>query len=235
MASSLNSVAMFFEACSSHISKLRAAVAMELLNTQLDVLNGIPACDIATLEIAFDESEQITTFDGINGLYDMLMMHCRLYITDRDTGRTHKYEIACPPAFLKGKTAAHILRGLLSRIPFSLSGLAAKIKWLNICIVTDSAKSCKKVGRHFAAKAVVGARAGGSDEVADGEFGFKGMTTLQSFCLMHQLALIFGMVLKTFSILCPMFCSCCLMQKGMHRRQIRDHVKRLCLGTKIIF
>ena len=139
-------------------------------------LKAIPETSVATLEISFDEAEVVTMFPGEHGhkganadfgLYDMLMVHCRLFVHNAETDQTETYTVICSPAFLRGKTAAHILHGILKRLPISLNHLQRRAKWLHIATLADAAPACKNVARHFAARAQLTAEIPGAAGAAD--------------------------------------------------------------------
>jgi hypothetical protein len=61
---------------------------------------------MAVLEIAFDESDQPARISGIDGIWPMMMLHCRLWWRPQGSNVWVKHELVLPPAFLLDTTAA---------------------------------------------------------------------------------------------------------------------------------
>ena len=93
-------------------------------------------------------------------------------------------------------------------------------------------------GAPAAAAAAAAPPLGGVDhgEGDDGEERtFRGTTAMHVLCFMHQLALVFSLLLTLLGILCPMFCACCLLQRGMVRRTISATVRALLMKTEMSY
>ncbi len=240
VASSERALAACFAAAHGHIQNLRDALALEVMKAQSQALSALPKAALATLEISFDEMETPTYFNGDLGLFDMLMVHGRLFIAD-GSRRPKVYELICSPAWLRGKTSAHLLQGILRALPISLARLGQVVDWLNVVVLSDAARACLKVGRHFSARAAlttsaVPAAAPPADGAAAGrDKVFRGSTSMHVLCLMHQLAIVFAMLLTILGILCPLFCACCLVQRGMVRKAIKGTVRALLSQTKCVY
>ncbi len=54
-------------------------------------------------------------------------------------------------------------------------------------------------------------------------------------CMMHQLALVFSMLLSFLGILCPMFCACVLMQRGATRRLVKAAARVAIMNTVLVY
>ena len=216
VVSSARCAADFYEGGHSHVQDLRNSLALQYVNAQGKKLCSLPKASVGFLEISFDESEQVTRHEKECAIFDMLMLHARLRWKDAATKEVQTYEITLPPAFLRGKTAGHLLAGVLQRLPISISMLKRKCLVLAILIMSDSARACKKMGRHFMARS--------SMRLPD-DGHMDGLLVLHSFCLLHQVALVIGALLKQLRLLCPLFCACCLLQRGTSRRAI---VSRAC-------
>lgn len=147
----------------------------------------------------------------------MMMVHMRLFWICDDANRTElKFEFPCPPVFLGGKTAKTLLAGILRRLPLPLVELKRKANTMTVMPLSDSARACKKMGRHFAACTAMDrvARNPGSPATLDG------VVSLHPWCLMHMVGIIVGNVMTQLELLSPMFCACVLMSNAISRKSV---------------
>ena len=115
-------------------------------------LETIPSAEIAVLEIGFDESDQYCRNDNLHGVYTMLMIHCRLLLFGTRE-ELLRFELYIPPGFLTDQSAQTVLNAIFLRLPIQLNKLKCKVRILVVMILSDSANTCLKVGRHFRALA----------------------------------------------------------------------------------
>jgi hypothetical protein len=127
-------------------------VALALCRKQQRYVEDLPRARHAVLEISLDETEHNVSIGGDAGIYSMMMMHCKLFWTHLD-GTNDVVELICPPVFLVGTTAACIIKAASTRIPLALALLKRKVLALTVLFGSDSARSCKRVGRHYQAHA----------------------------------------------------------------------------------
>jgi hypothetical protein len=219
-ATSLKGAADFYRAGANHIGKMRQAVAfkyMGLMTKHLDeVVVNVALC---ILEISFDESEQSTRIGDEVGRFTMMMMHCKMKLFFED-GREHAIQVPLPPAFLSNTKTETLLNVLRARLPLSVQKLVDRAVLTVIWIGSDSARSCLKVGRHATSMAnVLLIRPHGAEPF------LRGLLVGHGRCLMHQVGIVMGKVFKKLNLLNPMFCGCCLMQKGGSKALVRNAVK----------
>ena len=139
LASSDRGLAACYAASHWHIQRLRDGIALQFMKGQVESLSKLPEASIATLELSFDEAEEIAIHDKILGLYDLLMIHARLFLVEKATGNVKIFEIISSPQWLKGKTAAHVLNGILRALPFNLARLGHIVTWLHVVVLSDAA------------------------------------------------------------------------------------------------
>merc|ERR1712167_243794 len=100
------------------------------------------------------------------------MIHGRLAWTEAQSGQTTPIEIPMLPAVMLKTGAAYFLKVVKMRLPLDLRSLKLMTKMLSICLGTDAAKSCKRMGGFFKGKTVL-------SNNLDGVLGTQGL------CLMH--------------------------------------------------
>ena len=229
VATSTAGVADFYEASGGHVQQLRQAMAYYYIKSQIRELQQAPYGDTCMLTITFDESEQAATILDEAGIYSMVIIHAHIRIINL-SGAEKCYNISLPPAFVNNADSETYLNVVLTRIPVPLQWLVRQCRLLWVYIGTDSARACLKVGRHFAGVSSVDKRF-----EADGAWKPAGMLSLHGRCLMHMLAVCVGTLVKNIGVLNPMFCGCCLLQKGGTRRMIRKAAHRRIDQIEIVF
>ena len=221
-ASSASSVADFFEAGTSHINRTRQAVAFYYMTHAVRHLELQPHVDTVHMQVSFDTSEQFCDIEGDPGIYEMLMMHVDiLFVGGALEGRKERVSIPVPPAFLYGCDASSCLNAILTRLPLSLEQLLRRCRVLWFAMGTDSHRACLKIARHFRRKARVEWR-----ERPSGGRTFVGLFFTHGRCMQHILGNIVGDLLRLLGVLSPMFCGCCLLQKGGTKRHLKKIVHR---------
>ena len=230
-ATSLTAIADFLEGSASHVQKLRTAMALRYLKLQNNYINNLRHARIAIVEISFDEADMPAQIEGEAAIFSMLIVHIKITWIIDDERSSETLNLSVPPAFLANKTAKSILNALISRFPVRISTLLTKCSLLVIVPNSDSATSCKRVGRHFRRLAQL--------EVHPQPSGIPlrcGILSAHGACQMHMLAINIGNLLKELRILNPMFCGSCLMQKGGTRRKIKEAVHdRMHRTCRIIY
>lgn len=232
-ASSAQSLAAFHKASSTHVQNIRAAVAIEVMRVEIDFRASLPPATHAISELAFDESEQLPVLACEEAaIRDMLFLHCKLWwAAAGGSGQLVKHEIVCAPAFLAAKTAEHLVSAIFQRLPFSLDRLRSKTDWLHVTLSSDSGKNCKRLGKHFCADASLE-----RVEHPDGKLRrMRGITTLQSCSLMHQLEMIYALLLTSLGILCAMFCTCCVVQRGHAKNIVKSRSRKMLAQVKPVY
>jgi predicted secreted protein len=210
----------WYEGSTSHLQKLRNAVAYQYISQLATFLQNLPHAQHATLLMSIDESEQLLNVGGDSGIYSFMMCHFSLYWTLADN-TTRVYELPTPPAVLDRTTAPNLLTALLKLLPMSLRLIKQRVSTLGIVPVSDSAPACLRVGRHFKACTSL------QRVLFGGRLLLDGVIAVHSTCRMHQVSIICGAVLKGLQVLNPMFCSCVLMQRGTVRRNVKAQCKML--------
>ena len=126
------------------------------------------------------------------------------------SGQTLTIDVPLPPAFLQDTTAETLWNAILSMLPIAMQHLLKKAHMLVIALLSDSAPSCVKLGKHFRS----------SSHLQTESEVVKGRASVHSCCMMHQVALVVSRLMKNTKVLCPMFCSCTLMQKGTNKMRV---------------
>ena len=209
LATSARGLADFFECASNYPGRLRDAVALGYHEAQKAAIASLRQGRVIILEISFDESEQDTVVDNVTGVFSMMMVHCRLHWIS-SSGQTLTIDVPLPPAFLQDTTAETLWKAILLRLPIAMQDLLKKTRVLVVAILSDSAASCVKLGKHVRS----------SSHLKTESEVVKGRASVHSCCMMHQVALVVSRLMKNTKVLCPMFCSCTLMQKGTNKMRV---------------
>ncbi len=209
-ASSVRATADWFESAHNHCQQLRNCLAFHYLVLQEEHLRGLPQAEHAALLVQFDETEQQLLVDGDRAIFSFMMLHVTLIWTMLD-GTPYKVECPVPPTVIADTSAKNILTAILKCMPLDLKHLKAKVAALSLILVSDSARACKKAGRHFKACAKLSHHQGLID----------GVMVVHKPCLMHQLGIVVGSSLRTMDLIGNMFCACCLMQRGSTKRSLK--------------
>lgn len=229
-ASSATAIADHYDACATHVQRLKQAVAYHYVKEEIRCLQAAAPCDVCVLKVTFDESEQLASIDDEAGIFSMMMVHVTIkQIFGDNHVKTH--HIALPPAFVANTDAPTLLNAILTRLPAPLEWLCRMCRVLWIMPGSDSARSCLKVGRHFAFLANAGKR-----NVGGGVMRLSGTLSLHGRCLMHMLGVCAATLMTDLRVISPMFCGCCLLQKGGTRKMIKDTAHK-CIqrGLEIVF
>jgi hypothetical protein len=171
-------------------------------------LKDLPPANHCTLQISLDETEVKCRIKKETAVYHVMMLHGRL--TRWRDGHEHpdRYDLIMAPAIVSSIASPCLLAALLKRLPLKFSELKAQTKTLTIAFVSDAAKSCCKLGRHFRALTSL-------DQNLDGVLG------LHAVCLQHQLHLAVSSVLRRSDIVMPMFCGSVLL----HYARVLCHLR----------
>ena len=205
------------KAASSYVGRLRDSVCMMTLDRQKETLASLPPRpkDVAVLEMSFDETEiHISVVVELKEIKKVKVTHSEVpvMITHGTLAWPNQQDIpiVCPAAGLHTKTAQDMLQVLHDNMAMfgGLAGLAAKVKYLVLIIISDAAKSNRLMLRHLIHQA--------------------GINTLllHLLCLMHQVSLAVGACYVPWQALGPIFCGTNLLRRGKWLAQIGSAVSK---------
>ena len=92
---------------------------------------------------------------------------------------------------------------------------------LSIVPVSDSAKACARLARHFLANSRLQAEI----DAVHGPL-VDGLVAVHSRCMMHQVSIIVSAVMTMLALSSALFCASVLMQSGRQRRSVLAEVRR---------
>lgn len=173
LVQSVRSTARHLEAGHSYIQQIRNAVASRFLKMQNRAI--IETCaesppTYAIFCLSLDETEQDlrASQDKVKGRYNVMMVHGTLLLRFK-SGVVAKEEVVMAPAAVGNTSGDTILAALHSSMPPAVAALTCPIVTM---LNTDSAKSCKRVGRALA--------------VSPSEPTSQNLM-IHTFCMMHML------------------------------------------------
>lgn len=192
------------EAAAGHVQALRNAVAEIISSKQCAVVQGLPRADVAVLECALDETEfalscprrltvrKKTLF--MSTLRSVLVCHASLLWV---VGAVASVTELCYPMRMLADTTAPCLYEAV-REHMNIEALAAKATLLVFILVTDAAKSCRRLFRLLTATLSLRSN----------------ILMLHQFCLMHQLYLAINAAITPLDQLGRVFCASKMMRCG---------------------
>ena len=197
------------------MQRVRDAVAEFLVHRVQACFTAIMALS-RVLRVAFDETEVEVDMDEI-ATHSLMMLHADASWRDTE-GHLHRTSIMLPPAVLENTTAENLVSGIRSRVG-SLMESAVKRSRSAIVLMSDSAKSCLRVHRHYGKSANEGS-----------------CPVVASRCMMHMVFMSLVVAPKNFCCVPPMFCATLLLHKGHNMRSLRKRVReRLAAKLVIVY
>lgn len=152
------------------------------------------------LELSFDETEcagRLGKVASSTDAYSLMMLHAVVSLVF-DTGRTLVEDTILAPPHVINTTANVLASALLQCLALPLADAKNKCIRLLIVIVSDSAKACLKVGRHFLSQTSI-------------HSDFDGVVCVHIVCQMHQTQLCAASAFKSLHVINCMFCASLLV------------------------
>lgn len=203
LVASARCVASFYRAGHAYVQDIRNAVARKYVVLQRQAFDAMGQFDSGIFQIALDETEMPLALLAVGTKAHVIVIHARL--TMRRGQQVEHIEVVVPPAALESTSAAHLLRALQARMPFSVAEVTGKCRGeLTMVLSTDSGRSCLKLARHLQA--------------------------LPAACRMHQHCLAMTAPMRLGGVMSSLFCATLLMKRHrvqtMVTRQLSEHVAK---------
>ena len=236
---SLRSLAHHYECSHSHMQKVRNCVALAYIQHQNASVKASTPSKHAILRVSFDETEQDLALgdDCVKGVVNVLMMHAKLLLGFQECS-PKVFNLVMAPAALINTTAEAQFTGLRCRLPSSLASLDCETV---VILNSDSAKSCKRVGRCLAKHVTEKRPLRLGPEVADSDpqLAMRISYVIQTFCMMHMLSVCITLMLKISGQLTPMFCATLFLHSANNmkllKRRLKEWIRTHLTPDKIIY
>ena len=200
------------------IRAAKCAAAWVHHNAQIKSIEELPRADPCMIQLSVDETEMTMgkTVKDKQGqrrrvlpLTVPLMMLHAVFASVGPIAKTC-VDVICPPCILQSTSAQCLLNAVQKRMPLPISKAAQRFGGVFVILMTDAAKSCKKLGRLL------------------GKLGtaLHPVVVFHFLCAMHQVSLCVSMIQKPLAVLGAVFCACNLIHKGATWQLVRSTVHR---------
>lgn len=219
---SVRSTARHYRSSTTHIEHQRYFVAGMYLEEVSKWLDALPYHAFINCEVGHDETEMDSRLGNLIGIRFMHMLHCRLLLIDLDD-HASVHNLPCAPGWSEHACSADVIAALLAaRMPTSFAKLHDKARHLNITLNTDSAKACKKHGRHIRACTKLARRSDGA---------IAGVSALHPGCQGHSAHHCAEGALRPLRLSTVVFSGCVLLTRMKYRRGLRKRCVQMLAGA----
>ena len=220
-------MADFYEACHTHIRKIRCAMAYSLLYFQRLFLSHMPAVLHIIWVACLDESEVSLCQEQQRGRHHLQMLHFLFAARASLQHPLLQKQIVAAPATLLNQSSLALWRGLEARAPIPFVHLARKARRTMLCLVTDSANACKGLGMHCA---------GVIAQIRESEtMNLRMVYFIHVFCLMHQIALAIDSWVRLQFLLNPIYCAQSLLSMSSNLEAMKVKLREACNSIHVSF